>query len=347
MAFSELFKLEAGTRNPAAAHHDFWVNARRLVRRTLLLQQAIFPSSDVHQNETIVARDPAGLRAAYERVGGDARLKDTQDVESRQVWDCFEAYREAREPTFDLSVDKVMRTKRNEWLPDMRVVVNTDLTFLAESIRNDVNRTAVEMEGLLDFWRKVRPSFDAVLQNELSQFGETRREGLARCLIEYPRAMASDDPLVFMNVLGNRILREFSDLHKEFMKSGFDEDAAVVEVCRFWNWEGNRSQPAHKVSAYLFAALSRKVVAGQRRVTRGFCNDVRAISTYAPYLDAMFLDNECATLLGEAPLPERLGLRAKIFSLNSRDDFLAYLEETEARADAETREGARVIYGIN
>jgi hypothetical protein len=60
----------------------------------------------------------------------------------------------------------------------------------------------------------------------------------------------------------------------------------------------------------------------------------------------MFLDNECATLLGEAPLPESLGLRAKIFSLNSRDDFLAYLKETEARADAETREGARVIYGI-
>lgn len=346
MAFSELFKLEAGTRNPAAAHHEFWVSVHRLVGRTLLLQQAIFPSSDVHQDETIVARDAAGLRAAYERLGGDARFKDTQDIESRQVWDCFEAYLEAREPTFDLSVDKVMQTKRNEWLPDMRVVVNTDYTFLADLIRDDVNRTAVEMDGLLESWRKFRPSFDDVLQYELSQFAEVRREGLARYFSEYQRALASNDPLIFMNVLGNRFLREFSNLHKEFMNIGFNDDEAIVQVCQFWNWEGNISQPAHNLSAYLFAALSRKVVAGQRRVTRGFCNDVRAISTYAPYLDAMFLDNECAALLREAPLPEALGLRAKIFSLNTRDDFLAYLEETEAGAGAEIRECAQVIYGI-
>lgn len=32
--------------------------------------------------------------------------------------------------------------------------------------------------------------------------------------------------------------------------------------------------------------------------TRGFMNDVRAISAYAPYVDAMFVDNECATFFG-------------------------------------------------
>ena len=29
-------------------------------------------------------------------------------------------------------------------------------------------------------------------------------------------------------------------------------------------------------------------------MTRGFMNDVRAISAYAPYVDAMFVDRECA-----------------------------------------------------
>ena len=52
---------------------------------------------------------------------------------------------------------------------------------------------------------------------------------------------------------------------------------------------------------------SSRVAGGQRRVTRGFMNDVRAISTYAPYVDAMFIDRECADLLGEGRLrPARL-----------------------------------------
>ena len=76
-------------------------------------------------------------------------------------------------------------------------------------------------------------------------------------------------------------------------------------------------------------------------------NDVRAISTYAPFVDAMFLDNECASLLGEAPLRDDLNYRARIFSLNMQDEFVAYLAEIEAETPGEVREYAARIYGIN
>ena len=54
-------------------------------------------------------------------------------------------------------------------------------------------------------------------------------------------------------------------------------------------------------------------------------NDVRAISTYAPYVDAMFVDRECAELLGEGRLRDELEYKARIFSFADTQAFIDYL----------------------
>ena len=74
-------------------------------------------------------------------------------------------------------------------------------------------------------------------------------------------------------------------------------------------------------------------------------NDVRAISTYAPYVDAMFIDNECATFLAEKPLSTDLTFKARIFSLNTGDMFLKYLGGLGRRATDEVRRYVQQIYG--
>jgi hypothetical protein len=51
----------------------------------------------------------------------------------------------------------------------------------------------------------------------------------------------------------------------------------------------------------------------------------------------MFVDNECAGFLREWPLCDEVKLKAKIFSLNTRLEFLAYLAELEAATPAEVR----------
>ena len=76
-------------------------------------------------------------------------------------------------------------------------------------------------------------------------------------------------------------------LRDAFIRAGHGEREAGREVVRFWEWERLREVPHHRISSYLFAGLARRVVAGQRRVTRGFMNDVRAISAYAPYVEAI------------------------------------------------------------
>src|SRR3954447_20794313 len=74
--FSLLFQVETGGRLPTG-HEDFARELHRRIRRVVLLQQVIMPHSDVHHDETVVFHSPNELRAAYERMGGDARLMDT------------------------------------------------------------------------------------------------------------------------------------------------------------------------------------------------------------------------------------------------------------------------------
>ena len=87
---------------------------------------------------------------------------------------------------------------------------------------------------------------------------------------------------------------------------------------------------------------------GEKRIVdRGLVNDVRPISTYAPYVDALFVDKRCAALLKEEPLRTDLEYKARIFSLSDPDEFVGYLREIEVKTPDHVREYAAMIYGID
>jgi hypothetical protein len=142
-------------------------------------------------------------------------------------------------------------------------------------------------------------------------------------------------------------MREFNQLKQFFKEAGIAESKLASSVCDFWDWSENRNMPVHKISAYLFAGLARRLASGQKKLpSRGMMNDIRAISTYGPYVDAMFLDNECASPLSEEPLRREIKLKARIFSATSGEAFLEYLRGLEARTPNDVRRYAEEIYGI-
>jgi hypothetical protein len=75
-------------------------------------------------------------------------------------------------------------------------------------------------------------------------------------------------------------------------------------------------------------------------------NDVSAIATYGPYVDAMFVDNEIAGFLNEAPLRTQVKLKAKIYCLNTKAEFLAYLKTLQQQATSKVLTVAQEIYGL-
>ena len=342
--FSLLFQVKSGGPLPRG-HEEFSRELHRVVRRTVLLQQVILPHSDVHHDETIVFHSASELRLAYERMGGDARLKDTRSVERMQMWEYVQAYIEQREPALSFDVDEVLETDRNRWLPDMHISVKANYQMFADSIREHRARTHEGMQRVVERWATERPTFEHLLEQELRSFF-IRPQALLEAIQNIKRAAASDDPMALFEADGHPIITEHRMLSDAFAKAGVAKADVAREVLRFWNWDRNLEQPHHRISAYIFTAIGRRVVNGQRHVNRGMMNDVRAIATYAPYVDAVFVDQECAALLAERPLAQDLNYKARIFSFRNGRAFLDYLTEIEAATPPDVREQAVRIYGI-
>jgi hypothetical protein len=341
--FSAIFKIKAGGRAPLG-HQDFYDELIPLLRRVVLLQQAILPHSDLHSNETIVFHDPRGLRDAYEDIGGDASLRDSRDIEIDQVFAFVRAFRDGGEPMLTLSPDEILQGSRNDWLPDMRISVNADYSQFAAGIRRERDKGFAALSEVVVAWADEKPPFHELLRRE-SQFGKHRRTALAAVMQRVATAGAGGDGMDLLYAALEPVWREFLML-RDFLREGASDEEAMRRVGAFWDWTRLHEMPFNRIFAYLFAAFGRRVTMGQRKFTRGLMTDFQAIAAYAPYVDAMFIDRECALLLGEGELRRDLHYRARIYSYANKDAFLAYLRELEARATAEVRAYAERIYGI-
>lgn len=345
-AISELYKTKSGTRRKGAPHEQFWKDCYARANRAYLRQQVIFPVSNLHSDETIVWHSPSELRLAHEMFSGETSFERTEAITTKHEWEFAKAYINGGPlPRLNFDVDSVLDGERNSWLPIFHINVDSNLSMFAPGIRNGRAIAENGLRALADRWVKDKPTFDDVLQNELNSYGPAMRQALTEQISKNQVAMASDDPASVLD-LSFGLINRCNQLTKLFEKSGVAEKDAFVEVLRFFDWPGNREQPTHKIFAYLFAALGWRISSGQRpKMKASILNDFTAIATYAPYVDAMFVDKECAFLLKQGRLRSELNYKARIFSLDDPTAFLRYLESLSEGAPKDVVVASEELYG--
>jgi hypothetical protein len=317
------------------------------VNRVSLLQRAIFPQSSIHRDETIVWQHGNELTIAHEMLGGETKFQNHHDIELDQVLTFARAYIDKTQPHVSFDVDDILEGDRNSWLPDLHITVDMDWTAIADDVKARADSAVPEWNSLYNFWKDKKPTFEQVLAHELNSFRTAKVGAVDSIRAKLDAAIDAGNAYEALNVAHYPVVREVNALKRMFLESGAPSDQLGNAVTTFWDWQGNKAMPVHRISAYLFAAIARKLAAGQKRLpTRGMSNDIVAISTYGPYVDAMFLDNECAALLSEEPLKTEIGITANIFSLNSVDVFLEYLTSLADSTPREIREKATEIYGV-
>ncbi len=333
--------------NLPKGHETFAKEVYSLLRRCVLLQQVFLPHSDIHHDETTVFHSPIDLRGLYEFFGGDVSLMDSRDVELLQDVQFAKAFFDSAEPAVSLDIDEIADSRRNEWLPDMHVGVRADYSQFADHIRTVRGEVHDALKQLAGTWLEKKATFGDVLESEFSAIGPTKKQAFAKWFAEVTNPDPSD-PLALFESSGRPIYLEYRELCRLLEDRGVDKDKQAFEIMKFWHWERQREIPHQRISSYLFAAVARRVVMGEKKIVdRGLMNDVRTVSTYAPYMDALFVDKRCAALLKEEPLQSELDYKARIFSLSEPDEFLQYLREIEGQTPDEVREYAAMIYGIH
>ena len=345
--FSTIYNVE-NKGNLQKGHEAFAKEVHRLLRRCVLLQQVFLPDSDIHHDETTVFRNSVGLRSSYEFFGGGISLMDSHDIKLRQNIQFAKAYFDDTEPVVTFDIDEITRDRRNVWLPQMHVSVPIDYSQFADHIRNVRSEVYDLIKDIAENWFKKKVSFENILEDEFLAIGRVKiQEFLKWC-----HKGLNPDPNDLQALIENfnkPIYREYFGLCRLLKNRGVDdEDLQFSEIMKFWDWDRQREIPHERISAYLFAAVARRVAAGEKKIIdRGLINDVRTISIYTPYVDALFIDKKCAALLKEEPLKSELNYKARVFSLGDTDEFLEYLREIESQTPNDVRKYASIIYGID
>jgi hypothetical protein len=278
---------------------------------------------------------------------GETAFDRTDEIAAIQEWEFAKAYiRGSEPPALTFNADDVLSGDRNDWLPVFHISVNSDYSIFAPGLRKDRSTAENSLKSLAEGWVKNRQTFDQILRHELSSYGSAMREALRDQVAKTQAALASNDPSSVLE-LRFGLMNRYRQLAAVFVDQGVPPQNAFKEVSKFLDWPGNQEQPAHKIFAYLIAALGWRVSSGQGlKMSASILNDFTAISTYAPYVDAMFVDRQCASLLQQGRLRSELSYKARIFSMSNQQEFLDYLKELGDSASKEVRVFAHELYGI-
>ena len=264
-----------------APHKEFWIGLHNQIQRIVLLQAAIFPDSNIHMDESLVSRNYEGLRDTYRSISGDVSFRNTDDIEKRVLVDFAESWIAGNGiPKITFSVDDVLNDKRNKWLPKLMIEANSDFSQFVDDIRSSRQSTSQALIKLFEKWVADKPSFEEILKIESSSYGKIYNEQRAEAIKRVVDEICGGEGLSLGYILGQANVLS-TILGQVFLSHGIDEEGCLKKVTEFFYWDGLEQIPYNKISAYMFAALSRKAVSGQKRPPNGgMLNDIKVISSY-------------------------------------------------------------------
>lgn len=347
-AVSNVYKVRSGKTLHPPNVHNFWVEFERRITRAQISQAAIFPPSNIHHDETITSRFSSELIMAHEMLGGDACFVDSDSLNASQEIEFAKAFIDGQPaPDLEFNVDNALDGQRNGWLPHLHVSVNSDYSTFADGLRESRDRLHAAMLPLFANWQANKPPFEIVLKEELAAFGRARIQVSAQTWQKYIDAVERNDDDEIFNVSMSFGMRHLMKMMRTFRHHGIPEDDCLRKLFEFWSWPELEMIPFHRISAYMFAVTAARLAAGQKKApTQGFSNDIKAISTFAPYVDAMFIDIDCENILNDGRVRNSLHYKARIFSKNTSREFFKYLEKLENDRSNEVKHWAEFLYGL-
>jgi len=308
----------------------------------------VAPFSSIHEDETNQWRGYDGknkedLMEFIKATSRGHKFEPAYKVEETQIVRAFQAFLAGKPPTFELNQRDVIRGDIHQWDDYFRIDVGRYMGDV-ELIRG-LKRQSVE--GLVDAfpsWRQSANTFDQDVALEM-------RDAAKGCIDAYSDFVARvvggdyaalvDSPATSMVV--QSLLYCFADeiSPKERLK----------RVGMFFRSTHFGEIPYQWLSARIYPTLKDMVKRGAyadrddavRRLS-GFFQDVKHVSTYAPYCDAFVMDRAMAALIADprVGLEDRYG--AKVFSLSNWDQFLTWLNTLEANMTLEHRVGLSAAY---
>lgn len=325
-----------------------FVKAAQRIRHLCDLQVLVVPFSSVHEDETHQWRGYGGknkedLMEFIKATSRGHEFAPAYDVERTQIIRAFQAFLAGRSPEFTLEERDVVEGDIHEWDDYFRIDVGRYIGDI--ELMRDLKRQSIEeLVDAFDGWRKSTNTIDQDVALEIRAAGK----GYLDAYFQYATRLAGGDYTALFNspIISTVVQHMLYCLPKETQP-----EERLRQVTSFFISRYFAEIPYQWLSARMFATLKDMVKRGayanrEEAIQRlsGFFHDVKHIATYAPYCDAFIMDQPMAALVADphVGLEKRYGVR--VYSLNTWDGLLAWLDTVEAEMSDDHKAGLSAAY---
>ena len=335
----------------ADVQEEFWLEVFDELYKLCHLQLVVCPESGFHREESSLYRYFAELKEMYELLSCDVRFQSDDNIKEIQI--CEHARNwlaDTPEKRVMIDPQSVIDGKIDAWQKCFTISIDWKHSDeIVDGLREARRVISKRLETVARRWQQEKgKDFDDWFEEESSGYGKALLSACSRSVqglvdvYKGEREAKLDDILVPFS-LPYSLMQSLSYV---FANNGVGQGEVCSKVVEYLRSDSLKNVPFVEVSSLLFAALARKYAAGMRELPdEGLETDINILSVLLPYCDAMFIDKQMHSYLEENPVSKRLSYETKIFSLNHKAEFMAYLRAIEQNASKQHLEKVKEVYG--
>ncbi|HEU0153154.1 MAG TPA: hypothetical protein VFQ84_07410 [Arenimonas sp.] len=314
------------------------------IERLSSQQLLISPRSFAHDAESLQWQRGTELLEFIKRTSRGLRFEQGYEVEQRQISKGFRAWRAGEPPEYVRDPRDALPRHVHRWHDYMVIDIRRQFDDPAE-LRERKERSAQTLVGYFDEWRQSTSTFEADVQAELDAVAKIYRDSYIQYLVQVG---SGNVEAMLTSPIHSQVVERMRDQLPAEM-----DIAEQIEACaEFFRTPHFAQLPYQYIRSRACAMLKQRAKRGAYVNTDkaiaavgGFFYDLDHIGHYAPYCDAIAMDQPMAEMMksGQMDLEGRFGV--KVFSLANLDEFHAWLDEAEQGMTDEHRQGLREAYG--
>ena len=327
----------------------YWKGLFGILDELCKKQVLICPSTSIHDDESLTTPFYKQLKRMYDQLSHGNSFHHPDTIKTNQVLEHAEFWIQNKLSNYPPPIkrDQALTDKIDQW--QERIIITVDSGNPSVWV-DDLNkeRTARHslLEKIFDGWRESGVTdFAHWYKIESDAYGQEVLNNWDRHYSHLRAVMAGTIKAGPFDLFPPHSVVLIKSIEALFKRNGVSAEKSLRKVREYFLSDLTEI-PYVKISSMLYAALARKAAAGQKKPpNRGTANDFELVSTTLPYVDAMFIDNGCRGLMIEEPIISELGFDAKVFSQNTKTDFMDYLLDIRDNVPESHQVKLKEVYG--
>lgn len=323
-----------------------FLRAAKRIEELTALQLLVVPYSTIHEEETHLWEHYADLMEFIKATSHGHKFSPAYEVEESQLERAIDVWLADKPATYALEYEDAFRDDVQVWESYFRIHVGQYMGD-RERVRTLKKQGVQDLINLFDDWRGSKTSFEEDFAAEHEAAAREYWQSYGKYVQRV--AQGDYDALIDSPIMSQVVRRLLHHIPEEIL-----EDQRHKKVAEFLLSKHFRMAPYQDLSSRIFATLKAMVRGGAYKNTRkaksrlsGFFHDVQHVATYAPYCDAIIVDQPMAELVTKSTVATTDRYGVQVFSLRNWEEMFSWFDKLEESITPEHQRALEEAYPVN